>query len=127
MTASAAFVRGIVHLLNAQAPGQAPQAVEIMKASDSSPSDSANLCLEISSSFLQGSQFCLFSFFVPINSYRKGVCVCSARELSTVRYLLARVKVCSAHEATAVTFQGQELLELPVSSNKTLRGNSYGG
>lgn len=88
MTASAAFVRGIVHLLNAQAPGLAPQAVEIMKASDSSPSDSANLCLEISSSFLQGSQFCLFSFFVPIiltvkvcvyvvhvNSTRSDICL----------------------------------------------------
>lgn len=47
------------------------------------------------------------------------VCVFSTREHNMVEYLHAQIKIFSAHKASAVTFQGQELFELPVTSNKT--------
>lgn len=48
------------------------------------------------------------------------MCVFSACEHNMVQYLHAQIKVFSAHKASTVTFQGQELFELPVTSNKTV-------
>lgn len=46
--------------------------------------------------------------------------VFSACERTAVQYLHAHIKVSNALKSSPITFQGQELLELLIPSNKTV-------